>query len=116
MKTDIEYVRRKDLEKEDVHVLIVDVKINVLIQIICVYRSFRPLNRMTPDEFFIEQLKVIKSAMCTNCYIMGDFNLDANMCNHVDYSCRVPLKLLNEFMVSNSLFQIVNFTHMVTYH
>jgi hypothetical protein len=34
---------------------------------------------MTPEDFFVEQLKVIKKALCTNCYDMGDFNLDAKM-------------------------------------
>ena len=43
------------------------------------------------------------------CYIMGDFNLDAKMDNRGDYLRKIPLKLLNDFALSNNLTQIVDF-------
>ena len=81
LKQDLNYTRRTDLEKENFHVVVIDVVLNVKIRIINVYRSFRPPNGMTPDAFFVEQLGIMKRALCSTCYIMGDFNLDANM-NH----------------------------------
>ena len=72
--------RRIDLEKKDHHVVIIDVICNLTtLRIIDVYRSFRPPNSMTPEAFFVEQLNVIKNVSCSNCYILGDFNLDAKM-------------------------------------
>ena len=79
MKNDINNIRRFYLEKEDFHIVVVDVIADVKIRIINVYRSFRPPNSMTPEAFFVEQLNVIKNVSCSNCYILGDFNLDAKM-------------------------------------
>ena len=47
------------MEREDFHIVIVDVLLNVKLRIINVYRSFRPPNRLSPDAFFIEQIKII---------------------------------------------------------
>ena len=102
-------IRRNDLELENLHILIVDVLSHVKIRIINVYRSFRPPNRMTPDRFFKEQLKVLQNAVCENCFIMGDFNLDARMSNRPDYLRKEPLKLLNDFALSCSFSQMVDF-------
>ena len=102
LKNDIKYIRRNDLEKEDFHIVIVNVIADVKIRIINVCRSFRPPNFMTPDAFFVEQLKIIKKALCTSCYIMGDFNLDANMSYRNDYHRKIPLKLLNDFAAENN--------------
>ena len=85
IKSDIDYTRRTNLEKQDFHIVIVDIKLAVQIRIICIYRSFRPQNQMTSDNFFLEQLKIIRNALCGNCFVLGDFNLDANMTNCLDY-------------------------------
>ena len=109
LQNDLNYVRRDDLEKEDFHIVIVDVFTNVKIRIINVYRSFRPPNRMTPDAFFVEQIKILSNALCNNCFVMGDFNLDARMSNRQDYLRKEPLKLLNDFALDNNLSQIIEF-------
>ena len=109
MRHNINYTRRQDLEMNNYHIVIIDVNLNVKIRIINVYRSFRPPNGMTPDVFFVKQLGIIKSALCSNCYIMGDFNLDPKMNHRMDYSRKVPLKLLNDFALENYLIQMVNF-------
>ena len=109
LKKELKYTRRTDLEKENFHVVIIDVFLNVKIRIINIYRSFRPPNGMTPDVFFAEQLRILKNALCSSCYIMGDFNLDARMNHRMDYNRKVPLKLLNDFALENHLIQIVNF-------
>ena len=64
---------------------------------------------MTPEAFFIEQLGVIKNATCENCYIMGDFNLDAKMIHRNDYYRKIPLNLLISFATENNYIQIVDF-------
>ena len=112
LKKELKYVRRMDLEKENFHVVIVDVILNIKIRIINIYRSFRPPNGMTPDVFFAEQLCIVKNALCTSCYIMGDFNLDARMNHRMDYTRKVPLKLLNDFALENNLIQMVNYVMM----
>ena len=95
----------QDLGHQSCNNVITDVKI----RIINVYRSFRPPNFMTPEGFFVEQLKVIKNASCTNCYVIGDFNLDAKMSYRNDYHRKIPLKLLNDFAAENNYVQIVDF-------
>ena len=86
-----------------------DVTVTTNIRIISVYRSFRPVMGMTPDEFFSKQLSILESAICDDCYIMGDFNLDAKMELRSDYLSRLPLLLLNEFALNKYLTQVVNF-------
>ena len=109
LKNGLNYLRRNNLERKDFHIVVVDINLAVQIRIICIYRSFRPPNQMTPDNFFLEQLKIIRNALCKNCYILGDFNLDANMTNCLDYGRRIPLKFLTDFALENNLSQIVNF-------
>ena len=91
------------------HIIIVDILLNIKIRLTNVYKSFRLPNGVTPDEFFKVQLEIIGRALCNNCFVMGDFNLDLKMSDRNDYQRRVPLTLLNEFSMKNNLFQIVNF-------
>ena len=65
--------------------IIVDLLCNPVIRVICVYRSFRPPGMLSPDLFFSNQLAVLKNAVNDNCFIMGDFNLDASMSDRLDY-------------------------------
>ena len=64
---------------------------------------------MTPEAFFVEQIKILSNAICDNCYVMGDFNLDARMLNRQDYLRKEPLKLLESFAFDHHLSQIVEF-------
>ena len=97
------------MEKENCHVVIIDVKNNLSFRIITLYRSFRPQGGISPVAFFKAQLEVLKSAITKNCFIMGDFNLDAEMELRQDYLYKVPLGLLTEFSTQNNLVQLVNF-------
>ena len=74
----LNYIRRQELEKTGFHVVIVDVICIPPIRIINVYRSFRP-SGISPNKFFETQLEIVKNALTSNCYVMGDFNLDARM-------------------------------------
>ena len=105
---DLKYRRRKDLERENTHIVIVDVIGNKPFRIISVYRSFRPLD-MTPGVFFDLQITVMTNALCAGCYIMGDFNLDARMDSRPDYDRKIPLALLSNFATNNNLTQIIEF-------
>ena len=82
--------------------------LSVTLRIINVYKSFRPPNSMTPEAFFVKQLNILMKAVCNNCYIMEDFNLDAKMSNRTNYTRKAPLLLLNNFAIENQLIQIVD--------
>jgi hypothetical protein len=77
VRKNLNYVRRKDLEKENYHIFIIDVNYNVNFRLICVYKSFRPPVLASPTAFFETQLSFIGNALTSNCYVMGDLNLDA---------------------------------------
>ena len=68
-----------DLEQEQMHVVIINVKSDIQLRIINIYRSFRPPGGISTDTFFVNQLSLIKQALCPNCYIVSDFNLDVGM-------------------------------------
>ena len=76
LNRDLNYIRRFDLEKEDHHTVIVDVKTIVPFRIISLYRSFRPQGGISPESIFNAQLGVLIGATTKNCFVMGDFNLD----------------------------------------
>ena len=75
----VKYKRRRDLEKKNHHILIVDVIAESITRIICLYRSFRPLGGVIPSDLFLAQLDVVKNAICTNSFLLGDFNLDKQL-------------------------------------
>ena len=104
----INYKRRRDLEKNNMHVVIIDIIGLEFLRVICVSRSFRPID-MTPGVFFDSQLEIIKNSVCKNCYILGDFNLDARMESWPDYDKKLPLAQLFEFAVEYNFNQIVDF-------
>ena len=78
-------------------------------RIMNLYRSFRPPGMVSPETFFFNQLRIIKNALSNNCYIMGDFNLDAKMEFRSDYHHRIPLSTLTNFALEANLTQVVNF-------
>ena len=105
----LKYVRRVDLEKENHHIVIIDVMASKNFRLINLYRSFRPQGGMSLETFFISQLGVVKNAQSKDCLVMGDFNLDVNMSMRPDYSYKSTLNHLTEFANFNNLTQMVNF-------
>ena len=85
-RTNVNYTRRRDLELNDCHIVVIDVVHSVNLRIINVYRSFRPPDGTSASAFFLKQLNVIKNALCKNCYVMGDFNLYGGINIRPDYS------------------------------
>ena len=91
LRNDVIYQRRTDLEDTNCHIVVVDVSCEIKIRIINVYRTFRPPDGSSSTEFFLKQISVLKKALCKNCYIMGDFNLDGGMNIRPDYCNKLLL-------------------------
>ena len=67
----------KSLEGNDSHIVIIDTEgINNVKRIINVYRSFNPQSNVYARTKFVYQLQLIKNAMCKDCLVVGDFNID----------------------------------------
>ena len=109
LHNDIIYKRRFDLEEIDTHVVIIDVVSTINKRIINIYRSFCPPDGSSATNFFAKQLNIIKSTLCNNCYIMGDFNLECGKDLCPDYKNKLLLETLNNFATENKLLQRVNF-------
>ena len=109
LNTTINYVRRKDLELPDHHIVVIDIITDKKFRIINLYRSFRPQGGLSPDELFKSQLGVLKNALSPNCLILGDFNLDAGMEFRLDYPRKATFNYLTDFVNQNNLSQLVNF-------
>ena len=83
LNKNLKYKRRRDLEKINMHVVVVDIIGHQSIRIISLYRSFRPVD-LSPSVFFESQLEILENAQCRGCYILGDFNLDSGMDSRPD--------------------------------
>ena len=57
----------------------------------------------------MSQLAINKNAVSNDCYIMGDFNLDAKMQSRPDYHRRIQLATPTNFASEANLSQVVNF-------
>ena len=109
IKTNIEYLRRLDLEESNHHLMIVDIKCRPTLRIINLYRSFNPEAGMSPRQLFSNQLNLIERNVTSNTVILGDFNIDASMQFRDDYSRKLLYQDLNLTIDRLDLFQIVNF-------
>ena len=83
----------------------IEISADVALRIICIYRSFRPQGYITPTKFFETQLNLISKALTSNCYVQGDFNLDARMEFRPDYDRKLQLNCLTNFAFENNLIQ-----------
>ena len=72
----------------------VDVLPEVKIWVINIYRSFILPEMISPEEFFMPQLGVIKNALTCNYHVTGDFSLDAKMALRLNYYHRILLNHL----------------------
>ena len=109
LQKDVNYIRRYDLEKEDHHIVIIDVKTDILIRVISLYRSFQPQGGISPETLFTAQIGVLKNSITKNCFIFGDFNLDIDMEHRPDYMYKIPLGHLTDFATQFNLKQLVHF-------
>ena len=56
LRANISYTRRRDLETNNLHIVIVDINVSTKIRIINVYRSFHPPDGSPATEFFDKQM------------------------------------------------------------
>ena len=109
LRKDVSYTRRHDLEISDCHIVIVDIIADKKIRIINMYRSFHPPGGVPVGDFFKKQLQIVKNAICDNCIVMGDFNLDDGPDLRPDYSNKIMLDSLKLFANELNLIQVVDF-------
>ena len=96
IKKTITYKRRTDLEKINLHLIILDVETRSSVRIITLYRTFNPQSTNSPRENFKNQLNVISNATTNSTILLGDFNLDENKRYIVDYKNRLLFEDLEE--------------------
>ena len=113
IKNTINYLRRKDLEKLDSSVVIIDIDATKKYRIINIYRSFTPPNGKTQKQAFIDQLAIIKNATETannfNIVVLGDFNLDELKRNGANYPFKDYYTELDNCFDPLNLIQMINF-------
>ena len=64
---------------------------------------------MSAGELFGQQLVLICNLITPNCFIIGDFNLDARMEHRNDYTNKKYLDDLITLTLENNFDQVVNF-------
>ena len=109
VKSNISYVRRIDLEGQDSHLIILDIKAKNNKHIINIYRPFNPQNNVRPLEFFKFQIDLIHSAYNYDTILMGDINLDWNKKGNHNYHFKNYFNYMEERMGEQNLIQLVNF-------
>ena len=110
IKNNLRYKRKFDLEKENDHLIILDLESGIrrTRRIINIYRSFNPRN-LTAVELFETQLNIIKNAFTTETVLVGDFNLDNNKRMDVNYCNSSLFSKFNDHLGDLSLLQLVTF-------
>jgi exonuclease III len=98
IKTSVQYKRRNDLEKPNLHLIILDIQANPQLRIITLYRTFRPQDASSPREHFQNQLHLINEATTNNTVLLGDMNLDENKRYAVDYNQRSLFRDFDEII------------------
>ena len=88
IKTSVQYKRRNDLEKPNLHLIILNIQADSQVRIITLYRTFRPQDASLPRENFKKQLHLINEATTNNTVLLGDMNLDENKRYAIDYNQR----------------------------
>ena len=109
IKETISYTRRTDLEKEDSHIVIIDLNDRKKTRVINIYPAFSPPQGLTQKTFFEHQLSVLNLATNPNTIIIGDLNLDYNKKHDVTYSHFNYFNALEALIEKFNLTQIVNF-------
>ena len=88
IRNNITYKRRLDLEKPNLHTIIIDIGSKEVTRIISVYRTFKPQDMSTPRENFKKQLQLINSVTTNSTILLGDMNLDERKRHRIDYCQR----------------------------
>ena len=110
IKENLKFLRRTDLEVVNTHEMVIDIECRsgITKRLINLYRSFNPIGH-SAKNFFIKQVDLISQAFDNNTVMMGDFNLDYNKINDINYSYA---NFFDEFALrlgALNLVQLVNF-------
>ena len=109
IKSEINYIRRSELEGKNHHLMVLDVVGTRKFRIINVYRCFNPINDINARDFFKQQLNLIRAAYSENTIVLGDFNLDwGKKGNHI-YPFKRYFEDMDEIFNEMNLVQLVNF-------
>ena len=109
LSNQVSYVRRLDIERKNLHVIVIDLNDPARTRIINVYRTFSPQTNQTQKEHFMAQVALISSIITKNTIILGDFNLDHKKRFDINYSHKNYFIILNQMITDHHLSQIVNF-------
>ena len=105
----LDYIRRRDLEGINNHLIVIDVRSSKSFRLINVYRPFNPRNNVHPRVFFENQLKIIKTACTKNTVLLGDLNLDWFKKELRQYAFRAYFDDFERVLSGTDLVQMVNF-------
>ena len=109
IKQKMNYVRRRDLEGSDSHLVIIDIKSKHDLRIITIYRPFNPQGGVHPKDFFHYQISLARAAMTNNTVFLGDFNLDWGKKNLLSYQFNSYLEIFDDALGDCGLTQLVEF-------
>jgi exonuclease III len=68
IKTSVQYKRRNNLEKTNLHLIVLNIQASPQVRIITLYRTFRPQVARSPREHFQNQLHLENEAKKTSQY------------------------------------------------
>ena len=109
IRNNIQYLRRRELEGQDSHLVIIDLLGSHFSRIINLYRSFTPQHDVTQRDKFGYQLDLIKNALTTNTILLGDFNLDWSKHHSEDYSHKNYFSDMDHKLGASNPIQLVDF-------
>jgi hypothetical protein len=109
IKTSINYIRRRDLEGLNSHLVIIDIKCEKNLRVINIYRPFNPQNGYSPRDFFRYQMDLIKQSFTSNTVLLGDFNLDIAKKGAKTYRLRAYFDCIDLALGELNNMQLVDF-------
>ena len=109
VKSSISYVRRRDLEGFNSHLIILDVIGIRTARIITIYRCFNPQTDISPLNFFKYQIDLIRASYHENTIVLGDFNLDMSKKGQSNYPFKNYFNYMDEKMCDRVFIQQINF-------
>jgi hypothetical protein len=79
IKSSLIYIRRRDLEGCGLHINVIDLKCEINLRLINIYRLFNPQDRSTAQEFFHLQINKVRAASTVNKHISSETILNTFM-------------------------------------
>jgi hypothetical protein len=109
VSTSLSYIRRRDLEGKNSHLVVLDIVGPTTLRIINIYRCFKPQNETLPLEFFKYQIDLIHAAYDNNTIVLGDINLDWAKKDTINYQFKNYFDYMDAKLSDKDLMQVVDF-------